>query len=453
MNGSGLDLGAEVGRAWTTLWANPAPFILGTLLAGLILTVCGAPMGFLIALDFGLDTDGDLERWQVMALLATSVVGLAVGYRYASLGLARMSLRALRGEEPRVSDLRIGLAPFVSATVVETFASFVARLGLLACCVPGLVFLCAFAFGQWFTLDKQLGPFAALAASRRVTEGSRWAVLALILLSGLIVALGAALAGVGLLIAIPFVSLLWSASFERLAQRASPVRVLAREAGRGRPTDPEACADCARPLGVDPGLTCAGCGVRYHQSCAGARCLVEGCAQERPIHTDWTLEARAGGPWFELNARPVGVGLRLAGLVAVLLVTLFSDGDSAQALVRELRSAVVGIETWQAVSGAVALAVLPWGVLVGLALHEHRAHRSALIDRWGVLLDWRPGWPGSRIDWRDLAGFTVEPDGVQIVPRRRRFARWLGPTLDVEEADRPRLVELLEAQGVKRLDA
>ncbi len=131
----------------------------------------------------------------VLGLMVTVTQVLAAGYLRQALVVVDGGV--FRAREVLSTD---GLGPVVLTSLVIGAGTFV---GSLLCYLPGL----AVAFlGQWslyFVVDKGLGPWDAIRASvdlvrSHLTESLVWFVVA-----GLVVAAGAALLGVGLLLALP----------------------------------------------------------------------------------------------------------------------------------------------------------------------------------------------------------------------------------------------------------
>lgn len=446
-----IDVGAALNRAQRALRASPGPLLLATLAGGLALLLAATPI--LATLWDQLAETALVGEALGLCLVVGGGVLVSLAMPAAGLWLAGLGLAALRRGELVQGELgrqlgRAGAA-LVPAFAVATLVDTLTRLGAVLCLAPGLIVACGLAFAQLLVLDKGLGPIAALQASWRITRGARWYVLLLHLLTGAMGVVGLLLAGVGILLAVPLVVLTWVAAYEQAWPWAGPRAgvVPARRWG-GHPAPPSgACLRCEGP--ADPGShTCAGCGARYHAGCLAGRCLVSGCSETWPVHQDWTVEDRARGPWLQVPARPVPGGSRAVLLVALLLCVAVSERDLVQALVEQLRGALPA--AWMAWSATAGLVLVPWAVLLVLLAHEHRVHRGVLVDRHGLLLDFGPHWPGTRWAWRDLAGFELEADGVWVRSRERR---WSGVLVAAPEADRPRLVELLEAHKVPRVDA
>ncbi len=123
-------------------------------------------------------------------------------------GVTRITLRAHAGQ-PVSFEMLFGeswdtLYRFALAAIV---AGVLIVVGYVLLIVPGVivqVMLILFAFA---IVDKGMGPIDALKESRRLTKSNRWQVFWFLLLMVLVNAVGAMLAGIGLLVSLP-VSLL-----------------------------------------------------------------------------------------------------------------------------------------------------------------------------------------------------------------------------------------------------
>lgn len=426
---------------------KPGAFLLATLLSGLALLLAVSPLMGMGALE-ELELPPLLEL--PVSILCTAGIQLAGGG--GALWVSALGLRAARGREV---DLKAGLADALQvlapALVVGLIVDKLSSLGMLFCLLPGFMILSMLAFGQLFVLDKRLGPFAALQASARVTAGSRWTVLVLVILYLLVLLVGFLALGIGLLAAFPIGTLAWVAAYERLWPAAGPNRSVSPGrrgcSGMPAPEPAAACPSCQQAVEGEV-RTCVGCGSRYHAGCRSSYCLQTACPQSWPVHPDWTREERACGPWVEVPARPTPQAWFQVSLGAVLLTGVVSDSDSVRSLLVVLVSALP--ERWMGVSASVALVLVPWAALLLLAWHQHRSYRSVLIDRRGLLLDWSPDWPGTRASWAQVLGFELDEDGVWLRLRGRLRPAVL---LALPEAERGKLVELLEEKQLPRLDA
>ncbi|MBI4093939.1 hypothetical protein HY417_03165 [Candidatus Kaiserbacteria bacterium] len=107
---------------------------------------------------------------------------------------------------------------FLGATLLYSIIVFVGYIFLI---VPGVIASVAFFFAPWLVVDKGLTPIEALKASARITKGNRLRVFALMAASMLVSFLGVLALIVGLLIAIPIVTLAAASAYRRLSAAES----------------------------------------------------------------------------------------------------------------------------------------------------------------------------------------------------------------------------------------
>lgn len=219
------------------------------------------------------------------------------------------------------------------------------------------------------------------------------------------------------------------------------------------PGRPAGCGWCSDALDAEGERTCAGCGARFHRTCVAraGRCASESCAQARPSHPAWTLEARAEG-WLLVPAPPPSPWLRRLLLLAALTIAGAPDEQRMGELGKDL-VAFGGIEPWMLISAALGLSLTPWAALLILVAIENATQRGALVDAHGVLFDHSPTWRGERLVWDDMLGFRLTDAGVRLVVRRRPWTRLVGPTIPCLGRAQHELIETLERRGVRRFDA
>lgn len=195
-------VGDALGYGWARFRGDPSSYVVGVLvLAGGL--VAAAAAGVVLQATFV-----DVTTGLGVSLLvgAIGVALLVVAAQVFGAGFLRGALGVADGRPFRVRDVLSteGVGRVVTTSLVVSAGTFV---GSLLCYLPGLAVAFLTQWSLCFVIDRGLGPGAAIRASAdlvrsRLTESLVWFVIA-----GLVVAAGAALCGVGLLVALPVVLL------------------------------------------------------------------------------------------------------------------------------------------------------------------------------------------------------------------------------------------------------
>lgn len=118
-------------------------------------------------------------------------------------GTTRIALKLAAGEEAKLTDLWPGFKLVVKYFLMSLVIFLAVVVGLMFLVVPGIIVAVRLQFAPYFVVDKGMGPMRAVKASWGITKGSVVNLLLFDLLMGLITALGAMVAGIGLLVAAP----------------------------------------------------------------------------------------------------------------------------------------------------------------------------------------------------------------------------------------------------------
>lgn len=125
---------------------------------------------------------------------------------FATIGVYRAAIRTTQGHTPSFADMfttqYLGL--YILLTLATVGLTFV---GLLLCCLPGLLVIFFLQLGPYYVLDKGYGVRQAISASFRVTRANLGPALLLLLFNFLATALGGTLYGVLTLVTLPFAAL------------------------------------------------------------------------------------------------------------------------------------------------------------------------------------------------------------------------------------------------------
>ena len=187
-----LDIGAALGRAWEFYKANfwglvGATFIMMAvqMMAGLI-----PFLGFLANLLLG---------------------GVFLG------GLYYFYLRRLRGQTSDVGDVFAGFSlAFAPLMLGGLVSSMLTGLGLLLLILPGIYLAVAWSFTAALIIDKKLEFWTAMEVSRRVITAQWWRLFGLMIVAGLLAALGVLGLIGGIIFTIPFAYSTFVVAYETL---------------------------------------------------------------------------------------------------------------------------------------------------------------------------------------------------------------------------------------------
>lgn len=218
-----LDVGRAVRDGWALFRRHPTAFVFYGLLANALLLV---PVAARRAFDDGDDgTEGDAIAGDVVALLYL-VALYPVRFGFAAGGLAAARGRFSFGAffDPFHSYLPL--------LAVELLATVGILFGYVLCIVPGLYLTVTLAFAPLTCLEfsAHINPLDVLLATRRIAHHSFWQIVLLWLASLGILILGLLCCGVGLLVAVPVVGLVWVAAYDQMIG-LNPSRTLSHACG------------------------------------------------------------------------------------------------------------------------------------------------------------------------------------------------------------------------------
>ena len=161
-----LGVGATIGRSWDLLKGNFWPLVGVTFIVVMV--------------------QGAANAVPLLGFLA----GLLLGGVFAG-GLYLYYLRRLRGETVEVGDAFAGFTlAFVPLMLAGLVSSLLTGLGFLLLILPGIYLAVAWAFTYLLIIDQKLEFWTAMEVSRRVITAQWWRMFGLMILAGIIAALG-----------------------------------------------------------------------------------------------------------------------------------------------------------------------------------------------------------------------------------------------------------------------
>ena len=185
-----------IGAGWRMFMANPVPWVLITLLAGvasLVLNQLGQ-----------IGTDPDSMAFNPIGMLF-SVLTILVGWLFQAFTI-RGALLEVDGHKPSLGAF-FTLHNFGWFVVASILVSIATALGLIALLVGALVVAFFLYWTNYFVIDRDMTAVDAIKSSFNAIKSDGGNLFALAILNTLIVMLGFLLLGVGALVAIPVATL------------------------------------------------------------------------------------------------------------------------------------------------------------------------------------------------------------------------------------------------------
>ncbi len=172
--------------------------------------------GAILARDCQVDIGSCLSRsWSLLTQHFWLIVGASfvLGLIQGAVGLLAgvcmggvyfLLLKLIRGESAQLGDafagFNLALLPLFLAGLVK---GILTSIGLLFCVVPGIYLAVAWMFTLPLVIDQKLDFWPAMELSRKVVARHWWTFFGLMLVNLLVILLGLAACGIGVLIAQP----------------------------------------------------------------------------------------------------------------------------------------------------------------------------------------------------------------------------------------------------------
>jgi len=116
---------------------------------------------------------------------------------------------------------------YIKYAIAAAIVGFFTVVGLIALIIPGVILILMWMFVKLLIVERNLNPLDAMKESSRITKGSRWELLLLLILIIVMNIVGAILIGVGLLVTVPITLLAITHAYRVLAAKAGPVASIA----------------------------------------------------------------------------------------------------------------------------------------------------------------------------------------------------------------------------------
>lgn len=198
--------GSCIRFGWDLFKKRPWFFIGATLLYLVVIVIVVSILNEAIAQGGLLAFIALLARFAVQMLMSMGVVSFALKAHDNVESVSIMDLW-----RPR---------PFWKYVGTSILFGIIFVVGIILVVIPGIIWGIMFGFAVYLTLDKNMWPMEALKESRRITNGYKWELFLLGILSFLVALLGIICLGVGMLVAYPVIIFANVHAYRTLSQRA-----------------------------------------------------------------------------------------------------------------------------------------------------------------------------------------------------------------------------------------
>ena len=246
-DGGRLHVLKAVEDGWNAFTKAPWPFILFTLLVGLL------SVFFQLIGNAASGGNGNaIAGVNGVVLTITSLIGSYIVSLWGVIGMVRGSWIALDGNKPAFSDfsqwdgaaagrlfvrwIALGIVFLAIALICALVGFGLTQLNQMLLWIPAAVGLILFIylsvnqkFLPYVALLEQQGPFETIQRGRDVVDPSWWWVVLLLIVDAVIIVIGTLLCGVGLLVAAPVVACITTAAYRQLFGTTDHTGLLSHE--------------------------------------------------------------------------------------------------------------------------------------------------------------------------------------------------------------------------------
>lgn len=202
-----LDGGTAVQISWELFKANMPVLLLSNGVVLFICTILGSLGGAV----------QDLNNEALEFLM--NVVIYAVQW-FLSIGMTIVNLNVARGRPADVGMVFSGGPWFVRVAAATVMFSIAVTLGTLLFIIPGLYIMSRFWAYQCFIIDRDCGVMESFNLSGQYTEGNKMQAVVVVFLTIILAIVGALALCVGLLVAIPVITMTWVVAYLMITRQA-----------------------------------------------------------------------------------------------------------------------------------------------------------------------------------------------------------------------------------------
>jgi len=104
-----------------------------------------------------------------LAGIVSWVIEIIIG-----MGIIKISLRIVRGENPGLGDFKFPLTAIGNYIIASILYGLIIFGGMILLIIPGVIWGIKYQYATFAVIDKKQGPVEAIRTSGRITKGSLW---------------------------------------------------------------------------------------------------------------------------------------------------------------------------------------------------------------------------------------------------------------------------------------
>jgi len=188
-------VGSSYSNGWGKLWKYfPELFLIG-----IITVVIGIPAGIG---GWAVGNAGATGTLSFLGFIYSILISGPVGY-----GVSFAYLKAARGDKLEIKDMFEAFRNYWNVVLASLLVGVIVAIGFVLLIIPGIILACKLAFTPYLVVERKMEVFEAVQESWRMTNGHAWKVFLIGLLGIPIGIAGLICFGVGIIIAIMWITL------------------------------------------------------------------------------------------------------------------------------------------------------------------------------------------------------------------------------------------------------
>lgn len=199
-------VGSSYGNGWRQLWK----YFLELLLISIVAWVLSLPSGM------GGWAGGGAGAF--LGIVAVAYGILVIGP--IDYGLNYSFLKAARGDKLEIKDMFAAFQNYWNAVLANLLVGVIVVIGFVLIIIPGIVFACKLAFVPYLVVDRKMDVIEAIKTSWKMTGGHAWKVFFIGLLGIPIAIAGLICLGVGVIIAIMWITMALASLYHSVSTSA-----------------------------------------------------------------------------------------------------------------------------------------------------------------------------------------------------------------------------------------